>query len=379
MCASEKKPARRGLRVVQVFGAATALGLVAAGQFYLATQFEGEGLPFVAALIWAMPFWYTWALMVPLVVFVARRLPFEKARLLSTGLLHLALALLFSLAHSIVLALIQWSAQPAMTENQAYTGFFAFLMAFAAFELSSNLLAYGAIVGGTHAVDYYKRFREREVAASRLATQLAQAQVRALRMQLNPHFLFNAMNSIAMLIRHQKRDEAVRTIAGLSDLLRYVLEETRDQEVQLHQELEFAKRYLAIEQIRFHDRLQVRIDAEPEVLDALVPNLILQPLVENAIRHGIARRAAAGLVTVSARRSGASLQLSVTDDGPGLTDIGRRGSGNGVGISNTRARLEQLYGDRQAFEIVGADSYGVVVTVTVPFHTEPNPEPMEPT
>ena len=371
------KSSRLGLRVLQAFGAATALGLIAAGQFFLAVQFEGEGLPFAAALIWALPFWYIWALLSPLVVLAARRVPVEKARLLPALASHLVLAMVLSLAHSIALAFIQYSAQPALSDSQETTGFFPFLMAFASYELSSNLMTYAAIVGGTHAVGYYQRFREREVAAGKLAAQLAQAQVRALRMQLNPHFLFNAMNSIAMLIRHQRRDEAVRTVAGLSDLLRYVLEETREQEVPVRQELEFVERYLAIERIRFHDRLRVRVDADPAAMDALVPNLVLQPLVENAIRHGIAKRAAAELVTVSARKSGISLRLVVTDDGPGPGTHNVPANGNGVGINNTRARLEQLYGSEQTFALESGIPNGTVVTVEIPFHTEPGAPELE--
>ena len=163
------RSARVGLRVLQAFGAATALGLVAAGQFFLAVQFEGEGLPFAAALIWAMPFWYVWAVLSPLVVLAARRMPVEKTRLLSALASHLVLALVLSLVHSVVLAFIQYSAQPAVAESRESTSFFAFLMAFASYELSSNLMAYAAIVGGTQAVSYYQRFREREVAAGKLA------------------------------------------------------------------------------------------------------------------------------------------------------------------------------------------------------------------
>jgi len=232
------------------------------------------------------------------------------------------------------------------------------------------MLAYGTIVGVTHAIGFYHRFRERQLAAIQLETQLARAQVDALRMQLNPHFLFNAMNSIAMLIRHQERDEAVRTVAGLSDLLRYVLEDTREQEVSLRQELEFVQRYLSIEEVRFRDRLEIRIDAEPDTMDALVPNLILQPLVENAIRHGIAKRSAARLVTVSTRRSDGELVLEVADDGPGLAKAPST-DGNGVGLSNTQERLKQLYGARQTFDIANAPSQGTVVRLTLPFHTEP--------
>ena len=178
------------------------------------------------------------------------------------------------------------------------------------------------------------------------------------------------MNTIAMLVRKQESDEAVRTIAGLSDLLRYVLEDTRTHEVPLRQELEFVERYLAIEQIRFADRLKVNVDAAPDTLDGHIPNLLLQPIVENAIHHGIASRAAASLIEVTARKVGDMLVLTVRDDGPGLA--GRDGDrGDGVGLGNSRARLAQLYGEVQSLELTDAPSQGALVTITLPFHTEP--------
>jgi two-component sensor histidine kinase len=361
---------RRHWYGLQLFGAATVLGLIAAGQHYLAARMEGEQVPFIAAVVWAMPFWYLWAIMVPAVVSVARRLPIERTRRISRTALHLAIAIVFAFVHSLPMFTIQWFAQPSETLDLANRSPLAMLMVFVAYEFTSNMLAYGTIVGVTHAIEFYRRFRERQLAAIQLETQLARAQVRALRMQLNPHFLFNAMNSIAMLIRHQERDEAVRTIAGLSDLLRYVLEETKEQEVPLRQELEFVQRYLAIEEVRFRDRLEVHIDADPDVLDALVPNLILQPLAENAIRHGIAKRAAARLVTVSARRSADDLVLEVSDDGPGLTQTPSP-TGNGVGLHNTQERLRQLYGERQAFEIADGPTQGAIARITLPLHTDP--------
>lgn len=366
----DRSRTRRHRYGLQLFGAATVLGLIAAGQFYLAARMEGEQVPFIAAVVWAMPFWYLWAILVPAVVFVARRLPIERTRWISRTALHLAIAIGFAFVHSLPMFAIQWFAQPGESLDLANRSPIAMLMVFVAYEFTSNMLAYGTIVGVTHAIGFYRRFRERQLAAIQLETQLARAQVRALRMQLNPHFLFNAMNSIAMLIRHQERDEAVRTVAGLSDLLRYVLEDTREQEVPLQQELEFVQRYLAIEEVRFRDRLEVRIDAEPVTLDALVPNLILQPLVENAIRHGIAKRAAARSVLVSARKSGGDLVLEVTDDGPGLAQAPSP-EGNGVGLRNTQERLRQLYGERQAFEIDNGPLQGAVARVSLPYHTTP--------
>ncbi|KPJ96601.1 MAG: hypothetical protein AMS18_00635 [Gemmatimonas sp. SG8_17] len=355
--------------MLQGFAIATALGVIAASQHYVSARVEGESVAFVAAVLMTMPFWYLWALLAPVVFWLARRLPLEKTRLVSRGIAHLALAIVLSSVHTAIIFQIIWASRAQLSDTVAELSYLSLFMAYASYQLSSNLLAYSAIAGVAHALDYYRRYRERELATTRLSEQLAQAQIRALRMQLNPHFLFNAMNSIAMLVRHQQRDEAVRTIAGLSDLLRYVLEDTREVEVPLRQELDFVERYLAIEQVRFQDRLEVKIDADHDTLDAQVPNLILQPLVENAIRHGIAKRTAASLVAIKAHRNDDVLVLDVIDDGPGLAGVDRLG--NGVGISNTRARLAQLYGNQQKLDLRNAVSQGAVATLTLPFHTEP--------
>src|SRR6185436_7564987 len=218
-------------------------------------------------------------------------------------------------------------------------------------SLSGSVGTYAILLCGVYVAAYYARYRERELAASQLQGQLAHAQLQALRMQLNPHFLFNALNSISMLVRGGRSGEAVRMLAGLGDLLRGVLEEERPNEVPLREELDFLTRYLAIEQIRA-DRLQVRMEVAPELMEARVPTLILQPLVENAIRHGISRSSAAGLVEIGARRENGSLLLSVRDDGPGLS----AGDGReGVGLTNTRARLARMYGDAQGLVLENAE------------------------
>jgi LytS/YehU family sensor histidine kinase len=181
-------------------------------------------------------------------------------------------------------------------------------------------------------------------------------------MQLNPHFLFNALNSIAMLVRGGRNDEAVRMLAGLGDLLRAVLDDQRPHEVPLRDELDFLRRYLDIEQIRA-GRLRVSVDVAPDAMEARVPNLILQPIVENAIRHGIARSSAAGLVEIGAWRENGSLLLSVRDDGPGVGE----GATDGVGLRNTRARLARMYGDAQTLEMGDAEGGGTRVTLRIPF------------
>jgi LytS/YehU family sensor histidine kinase len=224
---------------------------------------------------------------------------------------------------------------------------------------------YFALVGIEHALWYMAQAREREAQAARLAAQLAEARLGALRMQLNPHFLFNSLNAITVLVRDQNSAAASRMLELLSDVLRLVLRAGGSHEASLSTELEFLERYLAIEQVRFSDRLRPCIDVDPAIRSATVPQFILQPLVENALRHGISRRADAGLLEVRGHRDGDTLVLTVRDDGPG---VGRSLPGAGVGLPNTRARLAALYGNRASLEIANVDGGGVVATIRLPYH-----------
>jgi signal transduction histidine kinase len=215
------------------------------------------------------------------------------------------------------------------------------------------------------ATSYSRELRER----ARMETQLAQAQLRSLKLQLQPHFLFNTLNTITALITVDPR-RAEQVISELSELLRLSLHNSADQEVPLERELEMLQPYLTIQQIRFEDRLTVDVHVAPEARDALVPNFILQPLVENAIRHGLAPRAAAGRVEVSARRDDGSLRLVVRDDGVGVHAAGGPAR-EGVGLGNTRERLRRLYGARHRLEIRSAPGAGFTVDIAIPFHRQP--------
>jgi sensor histidine kinase YesM len=234
------------------------------------------------------------------------------------------------------------------------------------------LLVYAAIAGCAHAIDLYRKYRRRELEATRLQARLAHARLDALRAQLQPHFLFNTLNTVANLVRKGDRDGAVRTIAGLSDLLRLVLDGSHDDEVPLRAEVDFARRYLGLEQARFADRLVVEVDVSPDTEGALVPNLLLQPIVENAVRHGIARRPGAGRIRIEAARVEEHLVVRVTDDGPGP---GNGTEGRGLGLGNTRQRLEELYGDAQHLELRAAEDGGAVVEIVLPFREAPSTRP----
>jgi hypothetical protein len=351
--------------------AATVLGFAAAAWLNIIASLGGEPAPFLRTVAFVMPFWLLWALYAPLVVWVSRRHPIERGRVALRCSTHLGLAVVMSLVHTGVRVGLQPGIRNTFRPDTVGMSSWDPLLALATLELPVHLFIYGAILGGTHIILYYRLVRERELAATRLIVQLADARLQALRMQLNPHFLFNALNSIAMLVRDSRRETAVDTLEGLSDLLRYVLEDSADQEVKLKREVEFIERYLAIEMIRFQDRLEVQIHVDSDTLEAVVPNLVLQPIVENAIKHGIASRVAATTITVTACKQGGVLWLGVSDDGPGFSATAAARGRTGVGIHNTRKRLAQLYGDRASLDLEDASPSGAAVTITLPFHTVP--------
>lgn len=235
-------------------------------------------------------------------------------------------------------------------------------------DLPFATLFYGLILGISSALDYYRQFRERQLRASQLEARLAQAELQMLKMQLHPHFLFNTLNGITGLVRDNDNAAAVRMLVRLSDLLRQTLENAGKQEVRLAEELEWLELYLELQQIRFSDRLRVSVNAEPDVLDAMIPNLITQPLVENAIRHGLAPRSVPGSVSLTAQRENGRLRLCVCDDGVGLPEGWRLTSSKGVGLLNTEARLRQLYGAEFGLEVRNREKGGVEALLSIPLH-----------
>jgi LytS/YehU family sensor histidine kinase len=232
------------------------------------------------------------------------------------------------------------------------------------------LLAVGGAIA-TYVTAWYERlltsYHLQARARERLEARLARAQLEALELQLHPHFLFNTLNAITALITQEPRS-AERIVSGLSELLRFSLSRAGEQEVTLERELDLLGRYIDIQVVRFPDRLRVDLDVDPDVMTAMVPSMVLQPLVENAIRHGIAPRAAGGRVEVRAQREGDTLRLTVRDDGLGAAAKGSGDGRGGVGLANTRARLQHLYGDQQELRAGPLESGGYLVTIDIPFH-----------
>jgi signal transduction histidine kinase len=350
-----------------ILGLWTAYGLLnAAQQNVLFSMNRGYPLPWWISLVLQMPLAYAWALATPGILWLGRRFPFDR----QGWPLSVAVHLVVSCAWVFLLDLgYAWHAtnvlpMRSMPLLERATGLFV------SWILSDGLL-YWTILSVSYAVEHYRRYRERELIASQLETQLVQADLQALKMQLHPHFLFNALHTIGALVRTGDRDNAVRVVAGLGDLLRRVLEGAAQQEVPLKQELEFVRNYLDIEQVRFRDRLKVAINAEPDVLDAKVPHLILHPLVENAIRHGIGPHVRAGCVIIGAQRLDDRLHLVVRDDGPGIGTSEGDTTRPGIGLSNTRARLTRLYGTDYEFEVANASEGGLEARIVLPFSLAP--------
>ncbi|MGB9180392.1 MAG: histidine kinase [Pyrinomonadaceae bacterium] len=315
---------------------------------------------------WQLTVWYVWGCLSPLILGLGRRFPCEGPSWWKGLLVHLPAGVILSAVHIAAATSLKMLIEPFDSWSDTHS----FMVQYAG-ELSNFFLfdffVYWAILGVGYAFDYRERYRERETLASQLKAQLAQSQLESLKMQLHPHFLFNTLHTIAGLVRGNERAPAVNMIAGLSDLLRHALDNADEQEVTLREELKFIELYLDIQKARFSDRLTVRMEIAPETLDALVPNLILQPLVENAVRHGISLNDAAGMLVISAYCDDGMLRISVCDDGPGLQSGWRMEESEGIGLANTSERLKHLYGTEHRFDLRNGVQGGMTAAIAIPF------------
>ncbi len=338
-------------------------------QNYVNAAYFGRPISFWTTLwIWLIC-GYAWALLTPAVLYLSEKFPLKRGKILRNLPIHFLAASVMAVFH---LSIFIFARQMFLDKPQRSSDFLEDFQKLFVIQFHVDLLTYWILVGIWHLREINRRYRERERETARLAletsqleTRLAQAQLDALKMQIHPHFLFNTLNSISVLMRDDVKT-ANKMLVRLSELLRVMLKSESAQEVSLRDELEFLRGYLEIEQTRFQDRLTVDFDVENETLDAQIPNLILQPLVENAIRHGIAPRADAGKILIESRRENGFIELSVSDNGAGLNDSAK--THNGIGLANTRERLEKLYGEEQKFEIVSSKHGGLQVKIKIPYH-----------
>ncbi len=316
---------------------------------------------------------YIWALLTPAILWLGRKFPLERRPRWAAATVHLLLGAGFS-AVELSLESVMYSRLQLFPSMQDFLGTLAPLLLKG---FHGGVLDYWIVIGVQWGLLYYRRYEQRsqealklELRAAELQSQLMGAQLSALKMQLQPHFLFNTLNAITVLVRQHKSADAEQMLGHLSDLLRGVLEDVDAQEVSLRRELEYLQLYLAIEHVRFADRLRVEISVDPATLEASVPQLLLQPIVENAVRHGIGRSSSAGRILIRTARSGGMVEVHVQDDGPGLP-LGKSPEHQGIGLANTRARLRQLYGEGAGLSIENSDGGGAVVTLRFPFRDSP--------
>ena len=347
-----------------IFGVWTLFALFFASQFALQNQISPSPLSFWKILSWQLVSGYVWFAISPLILYLAGRFPFEEGRWRTSVAAHAFFCIAVSLVQLAVDAFVL--TRMGYPPGREFAGFLEAYKFFVFINLHLSILIYLCVVGIKSAFTYYQKYRERQLQASQLEARLAQSRLQVLKMQLHPHFLFNTLNAISELL-HRDPDAAEHMITDLSDLLRMSLENLEVQEIPLKQELEFLHKYIEIEQMRFQDRLKVEMAIAPEALDASVPNMILQPLVENAIKHGISPKAGGGRIDIEAARSNGHLVLSVTDDGVGVQDVDLSAIRDGVGLSNTRRRLKHLYGEEHRFELSVPSADGLRVDLAIPY------------
>ena len=364
---------RRLQTIAGIFLAWTAFGLFFSTQDLTRRLITRDPTPWWHFVVSWLVGVYLCAAFTPVILWLGRRFPIERRKWLRRTLLHLSFSAIFSIVHLVLESAIlpRLGLFPTYMKNFSAT---LIILLFLGFH--PNIVSYWLVLGIQATFRYYQQYQERrrqalqlELQASELKTRLVQAQLSALKGQLQPHFLFNTLNAIMVLVRQEKGRQAEEMLARLSDLLRSVLDDVEAQEVPLRRELESLELYLAIEQVRFQDRLRVEISTQPETLDAAVPHLGLQPIVENAVRHGIGRRSAAGKIRIDAVKVDGNLEIQVRDDGPGLPPGGIES--RGIGLMNTRARLQQLYGDAATLTVENGEGGGAVATLVLPYRVEP--------
>ncbi len=350
----------RLLRIAMILSFWTLVGLAFASQFYLSSTLLGRSVTWSQAISYSLGDWYVWALLSGPILALARRFPADGGERWRTAGIHLAAAIVCSLVYVALRALVGQLHSLWIDEPVTFLEVFRPLLVK---TFPFNLLIYGVIVSVSHAIDYYRKYHERTVHALELEKHLTEARLQSLLRQLKPHFLFNTLNGIASLM-HSDVNAADKMLVRLSELLRITMNHRGQPLTTVRDEVAFIGKYLEIERIRFRDRLTVEIDVEPTALEVPVPSLILQPMVENAIRHGIEPRQRPGHIEVRVRCEGDMLSILVADNGVGQPPGGF--TREGIGVGNTRARLREIYGDAHRFELANREGGGLEVRLSLP-------------
>lgn len=328
-------------------------------QTYLVNLNSPTPLDWWQAFVSTMFPFLTWAMLTPLIFRVCSHFPLENKNVLPRVLLHFLFSIPFGVAQLLIMDYGEHLLLPWVEGYAPPIPPTALLFNF----LANNIMFYWGILAVYHAINYFQKYQDREF-------RLVQAQMQALKTQLNPHFLFNTLNAISELV-YTSPPVADKTITELSDLLRITLEKDNAQEISLKDEIEFVGKYLNIQQMMLGERLKINVDIAPETFDARVPNMFLQPLVENAVRHGVAPRKSGGKISISTERKGEMLIIVVEDDGIGR--ISNWQTHSGIGLTNTCARLRHLYGENHQFKIDQCEPNGTKITIAIPF-SEPTPD-----
>jgi signal transduction histidine kinase len=348
----------------------TAVGAMFFGQDVVRRLYWSIPSPWAETEFWAVRV-FLFAALTPAILWAGKRWPIDRRTWPARVPLHLLASVIFALAKAVLEASadVAFDTLPNAAAPRTFTDALAIVLIFGS---HMSVIAYWVIIALQCGARYYRKYQEGrhqalqlEVRASLLQAQVARAQLSALKAQLQPHFLFNTLNAIMVLVRQHKGREAEDALGRFSDLLRAVLADMDQQEVPLSKELEYVQLYLSIEQMRFSDRLRVQIAANPETLDAAVPHMALQPIVENAVRHGIGSRAGGGTIAIRAARTDGTLQITIEDDGPGFPPSDWKG--RGIGLGNTAARLQQLYGEGAQLRCDSRPGGGATVIMRLPY------------
>ena len=366
MNASVSPMQNRWTKIAAVVAGWAFLGFVLTLELYFnnrAGMKSGSAVDFIDLAIPQFGRAMMWALMAPLILLLRTRVPLGAGRWVGGVGFHFAMSFVVMATYYLGRMLAY-----GLFYGEPFKEFWpAALNSFYGRNII-DMAYYWAVLAFGYSLEIYHRYKNEELRSAQLEARLIETELKALREQLRPHFLFNTMNTIAVLVREGKNDAAVTLIARLSSLLRMSLDNTRVHEVTLRQEMDFLELYIDIQRVRFSDRLQVEIAIEPAAMEARIPNLILQPLVENAILHGIAPKSGPGRVTVSGRVADGQLHLEVSDDGPGLGDSSTRAK-EGIGLSNTRERLAKIYGAHGHLSLRSETGRGVTVQIILPCRT----------